>query len=97
MGLMDFIEKEKRQAKVDQGDQEELDRWERSPLRVALLEYMDENSGDEVDVTATIEVYEKGKTWDCPCGMGIGTGKSTMRVRCASCGRQLKDSKGLER
>lgn len=45
------------------------------------------------DVTDGIKVYEKGKTWDCVCGHGIGTKLDTSFVKCAKCGTVLHDHK----
>lgn len=52
---------------------------------------------DEIDVTDTIEVYENGKTWECPCGSGNGTPKELRKMKCAVCGKQLVDKDYLER
>ena len=45
----------------------------------------EENWPYEVDVTDSIEVYPKGKTWDCPCGAGIGTGFQVHKIKCYKC------------
>jgi hypothetical protein len=48
---------------------------------------------DTVDVTRTVENYAKGKTWDCPCGHGIGTEYDVQFVKCESCGEILEDER----
>lgn len=50
-----------------------------------------------VDVTDTIEVYPGGKTWDCPCGAGIGTKHADQAVKCYSCGYILEDNRASQR
>lgn len=38
-----------------------------------------------VDVTDRIEVYEKGKAFECDCGQDIGVTLETVSVKCAGC------------
>jgi len=51
------------------------------------------NAGEDsrFDATDTIEVYEKGKTWECECGQGFGTEKEVRAVHCPTCGNTLVD------
>lgn len=59
-------------------------------------EYIEE-SDDILDITNRVECYEKGKTFECDCGHGIGVEHDVSSVRCASCGLVLVDRKPKSR
>lgn len=54
-------------------------------------------SSTHVDVTDDVEVYRKGKTFECECGHGIGTEHDKGAVMCFSCNKVCVDRKADKR
>jgi len=44
------------------------------------------NNREMLDVTVRVEVYAKGKVFECDCGQGFGVGFDVASVKCPSCG-----------
>ena len=51
----------------------------------------------QVDVTERIECYQKGKTFECDCGLGHGVTLDCRATKCPRCNRTCVDSKADER
>lgn len=47
---------------------------------------------ERLDVTDRIQVYEKGKAWECDCGQGFGTKFNVSATVCPTCGVINEDS-----
>ncbi len=48
---------------------------------------------DAVDVSDEVEVYDNGKTMECPeCGAGTGVKKDMVAWECYDCGKMLVDT-----
>ena len=56
-----------------------------------------EGQGQIIDITDRVNVYEKGKTFKCPCGQGIGVPLEQEFVQCATCNAMLVDKKSNDR
>lgn len=44
-----------------------------------------------LDITDRVTCYEKGKTFKCECGQGIGVNLKQRSVKCATCGLVCTD------
>lgn len=56
-----------------------------------------EDDDDAVDSTNDFEVFNRGKTIECDCGLGIGVELESAIVKCSRCGKYLVDLKFNER
>ena len=52
---------------------------------------------DYVDVTDSVQCYEKGKTFKCDCGQGFGVQFGDTGVTCPTCGSVCVDTEADER